>query len=194
LLKTGLKCGDWMNLKEYIEEGIKTRKSINTGEVEEIARIMADALRNGKKIIAFGNGGSAADAQHFVAELVGKFLLTRKPYRAIALNTNTSILTAIANDYGYEHTFARQIEALAEKGDIVFGISTSGSSENVVRAIMEANKRGAYTIALTGKSGGKLKAYANKTIFVNSELTPIIQETHIAILHMICMEVEKKLE
>lgn len=183
-----------MTPKEYIEEGIRARQSINIDEIEEVANIMADALKKGKKIIAFGNGGSAADAQHFVAELVGKFLLTRKPYKAIALNTNTSILTAIANDDGYELIFKRQVEALVDKGDIVLGISTSGESENVLYAIVEANRRGAYTIALTGKSGGKLKAYANKTIFVDSELTPIIQETHITILHMLCMELEKKLK
>ncbi|MBC7081645.1 MAG: D-sedoheptulose 7-phosphate isomerase [Thermoplasmatales archaeon] len=183
-----------MNISSYINEGVKARQSINPQEIEEIANIIVSALKNGKKVIAFGNGGSAADAQHFVAELVGKFLISRKPYKAIALTTNTSILTAIGNDYGFEEVFSRQIQALADKGDVVIGISTSGSSENVVNAVIEANKRGAYTIALTGKSGGKLKGYANKTIFVNSELTPIIQETHITILHLICMLVERKLE
>ncbi|MEM2935455.1 MAG: SIS domain-containing protein [Candidatus Thermoplasmatota archaeon] len=183
-----------MKIQEYIEEGIRARKSIKEEEMEEIANIVANALKNGKKVIAFGNGGSAADAQHFVAELVGKFFVTRKPYRAIALTTNTSTITAIGNDYSFADIFSRQIEAIVDKGDIVFGISTSGASENVVNAIIEANKRGAYTIALTGKSGGKVKAYANKTIFVNSDKTPIIQETHITILHLICMLVEEKLE
>ena len=138
------------------------------------------------KLIVFGNGGSAADAQHFVAELTGHFMKERKALPAIALTTNTSSLTAIGNDYSYEDIFSRQIQALCRKEDYVVGISTSGNSTNVVKAIEEANSIGAFTLGFTGKSGGKLLGICGNVFHADSDLTSIIQEIHITAIHMIC--------
>ena len=182
-----------MNLKEYLSSGSKARNSVNTSEVEEISRILHKTIMGGGKLVAFGNGGSAADAQHFVAELTGHFLVERKPLPAIALTTNTSALTAIGNDYTYEDIFDRQVKALVTSKDMVFGISTSGNSRNVIKAIQSSNEIGAYTVAMTGMSGGKIKGIAKKMIAVESDFTPIIQEVHIAIIHMVCMELDRLL-
>ncbi len=182
-----------MNLKEYLSSGSKARNSVNVTEVEEVSRILYKTIIGGGKLVTFGNGGSAADAQHFVAELTGHFLVERKPLPAIALTTNTSALTAIGNDYTYEDIFDRQVKALVTAKDMVFGISTSGNSLNVIRAIKSANEIGAYTVAMTGVSGGKLKGIAKKMITVESDFTPVIQEVHIAIIHMICMELDRLL-
>ena len=157
-----------------------------------IADQLIQALRNGNKVLLFGNGGSAADAQHIAAELSGKYTRHRDPLPAIALTTNTSSLTAIANDYGYEAVFARQLQALVAEGDIVIGISTSGSSPNVLLAMEEAKRRGAITIALTGQ-GGKLKELADYVLSVPSTKTPRIQEAHITIGHIICHLVEEEI-
>ncbi len=141
----------------------------------------------------FGNGGSAADAQHIAGELVGKLLLERQALPAIALSTNTSILTALANDYGYETVFSRQVEALVDENDVVIGISTSGNSPSVTEAIKAAIAKGAKTAGLTGGSGGTLAEVADLVIIVPSEVTPRIQEAHITIGHIICEMVEKEL-
>jgi D-sedoheptulose 7-phosphate isomerase len=153
---------------------------------EEAARQLVRALRAGNKLLVFGNGGSAADAQHFAAELVGRFEATRPGLPAIALTTDTSILTAVANDFSYDEVFARQVQALAQPGDVVVGISTSGNSRSVLLGVEEAKRRKAYAIALTGGTGGKLKSAADLCLLAASPRTAHIQETHIALIHAIC--------
>ena len=156
------------------------------------AGAIATALRQGRKILAFGNGGSAADAQHFVAELVGRYLMERRAWPALALSTDTSILTALGNDYGFDRVFARQVEAHGEAGDIALGITTSGNSPNVLRALEEANRRGLVTIALTGRGGGA-GALAAIHLGVDDDRTPRIQEVHNTLLHILCELVEEEL-
>lgn len=157
------------------------------------ARDIVEALQRGRKILSFGNGGSAADAQHIAAELVGRFQAERPALPAIALTVNTSCLTAIANDYSFDQVFARQLEALAVAGDVALGISTSGNSSNVVRAIEFANARGLTTIGLSGKNGGNLKRVAHRCICAPSDVTPRIQEIHILVGHILCEIVEQVL-
>lgn len=175
-----------------IKEKILNRKEILNTIAEVVNEIMG-ALKSDKKILLCGNGGSAADAQHIAAELSGKFYLDRNPLFAEALHTNTSFLTAVANDYSFDDVFARAVRAKGKKGDILIGISTSGNSENVIRAIKTANKLGMITIGLTGKSGGKMKNICKYLIRVPSEDTPRIQEVHILIGHIICEIVEKEI-
>lgn len=162
-------------------------------KIDEITRVIVNAYRENKKVILFGNGGSAADAQHLACELVGKFYLERKALASIALTTNTSELTAIANDYSFNRVFARQVEALVNPGDIVIGITTSGNSLNVIEGIKEAKLHGAIVIGFTGASGGKLKEIVDYLLAVPSEDTPHIQESHIMVGHIICYLVEKEL-
>lgn len=185
-------------ISDYIEKNIQTKKEVLKTRVEVIAQITEEiikAYRRGNKVIWFGNGGSAADAQHLACELVSKFYLERKALASIALTTNTSELTAIVNDYDFDKVFARQVEALAKPGDIVIGISTSGNSLNVIKGIEEAKRHKAIIIAFTGASGGKLKENGNVDylLTVPSEDTPHIQESHIMIGHIICYLVEKEL-
>ena len=157
-----------------------------------VADELVQAFRRGNKLLLFGNGGSAADAQHIAAEFAGKYLRDRDPLPAIALTTNTSSLTAIANDYGYEHIFVKQLKALVSKGDIVIGISTSGNSPNVILAMEEAKRHGAITVALTGQSG-KLRKSADFVLSVASKETPLIQEAHIIIGHILCQLIEEEI-
>jgi D-sedoheptulose 7-phosphate isomerase len=182
-------------IKEYISESIKVKNLLlNKIEVmKDITEVIYSSLKNGKKIIIAGNGGSAADSQHFAAELIGRYKLERRSLPAIALNTDTSILTAIGNDYGFEEIYRRQIESLGEEGDIFVSISTSGNSENLVRAIKEANNKKMKTISLLGKGGGVMKDISNYSLIVPSDNIPRIQETHIFIIHTICEIIEKKL-
>jgi D-sedoheptulose 7-phosphate isomerase len=163
------------------------------GVIIKIAEIIIEAYRNGKKVILFGNGGSAADAQHITAELVGKYYLDRDPLPAVALTTNTSSLTAIGNDYSFDIVFTRQLKALGQKGDVVIGISTSGNSENVIQAFKVAREMGLITVGFTGKSGGKLRSVADHCLCISSDDTPRIQEGHITIGHIICEIVEREL-
>jgi len=156
-----------------------------------LAERTAQALLNGRCVFFCGNGGSAADAQHLAAEFVGRFRLERSPLPSVALTTNSSLLTAIANDYGYEQVFSRQIQAFAKPDDILFGISTSGNSPNVVRAMEEARILGAYTVGLTGRSGGKLREHADLLLNVPSDHPPRIQESHILLGHIYCDLVER---
>jgi D-sedoheptulose 7-phosphate isomerase len=156
-----------------------------------LAKRTSEALLDGHCVFFCGNGGSAADAQHLAAEFVGRFRLERQPLPSMALTTNSSLLTAIANDYGYEEVFSRQIRAFAKRDDILFGISTSGDSLNVWRALKEARVLGVYTVALTGKSGGKLKECADLLLNVPSKETPRIQESHILLGHIYCDLVER---
>lgn len=155
------------------------------------ASYIVDALEKGKKIIFLGNGGSAADAQHLAAELVGRFTRERKGLPAIALTTDSSILTAIANDYGYEQVFSRQIEALAEQGDVVVGISTSGNSPNVLKAMQSAANKGCVLVGFSSKFGGKLLENTDLCVMVPSSVTARIQEMHILIGHIVCDIVEE---
>lgn len=149
------------------------------------------AIKKGHKLLLCGNGGSAADSQHIAAEFVNRFKKDRLPLPAIALTTDTSIITSIANDYGYKYTFSKQVLALGQKGDIIIGISTSGMAENVIEAVKTARAKGLYTIGLTGAGGGRLKDIVNLCIKVPSHDTPRIQETHILIGHLVCDIVEK---
>lgn len=178
---------------KQIEESINL-KGYLLSEAQNLIKIsqqLIRALKNGNKILLCGNGGSAADAQHIAAELAGRFNYDRDSLPAIALTTNTSSLTAIANDYGYEAVFAKQVQGLAKKGDIVIAISTGGNSPNVVLAIEEAKKKEAITIGFVGKQGGKLKELVDYIIHVPSNNTPRIQETHIFVGHIICSLVEE---
>jgi len=159
-------------------------------QFQQIAEIIIASLRNGGTVFWCGNGGSAADSQHMAAELVGRFRRERRALRSIALTTDTSILTALSNDYGYETVFARQLESLCREGDVVIGLSTSGNSENVCRAIAKARELGAQTIVMTGASGGKMKGLAHTCFAAPSSETARIQECHSLAAHMICDYVE----
>lgn len=159
-------------------------------QLEKLAQMIIDALKKGNTVFWMGNGGSAADAQHMAAELVCRFKKERKALASIALNTDTSILTALSNDYQYDIVFSRQLEALCKPSDIVIGLSTSGNSENVVRGMNTAKEIGAYTIAFTGEGGGKLKDLADICIMVPSKNTPRIQEATTLLCHILCEQVE----
>jgi len=161
--------------------------------IEDAGKRIAECLQRGNKVLLCGNGGSAADAQHIAAELVGRFITERKGLPAIALTTDTSILTAVANDYGYDHVFARQVEAHARTGDVLIGISTSGNSDNVLMAIAAAIQVGCTTIGLLGRDGGKLNKMVNQAITVPVQTTAAIQECHIVIGHMWCAMVDAAL-
>ena len=161
--------------------------------VAECALLLIHALQKGHKILTMGNGGSAADAQHFAAEMVGRFLMERKALPAIALTTDTSILTAVGNDYGFDDVFKRQVEALAEPGDVLIGISTSGNSTNIKRAFEVGTEVGAKTIGLLGRDGGEIVSKADFSLTVSSLETPRIQEAHLVIIHILCDLVEKGL-
>jgi D-sedoheptulose 7-phosphate isomerase len=172
-----------------IENSIKVKRSVAETQVsgiEAAAKAIIKSIKGGGKVLVFGNGGSAADSQHFAAELVGRFKKDRKPYGAISLTVNTSTLTAIANDYGYDMSFSRQLEALGKKGDVAFGISTSGNSKNVIEAIKKASDMGILTIGLMGSGGGAMKKECDIPIVVGSNDTPRVQEAHITIIHIIC--------
>lgn len=183
-------------LRQEIEESCSVKCSFSPELLENIRRLAERtvvAYRSGKKVLLMGNGGSAADAQHLAAELVGRFELERKPLPAIALTTDSSILTAVSNDFGFEESFARQVQALAVEGDILIAISTSGKSPNVLRAVDAARQAGCYTAGLTGKSGGGLAARVDLLLAVPSEKTQRIQEAHGLIGHMYCGLVERAL-
>jgi len=183
-------------IREEIKESIRVKRIILerlVPQIKELAEAVTQAYRAKKKVILFGNGGSAADAQHIACELVGRFGKERRALPAIALSTNTSTLTAIGNDYGYEAIFARQVEAFVEEGDIVIGISTSGDATNVLDGLKVAKEKGAKTVGLGGKSGGRLKSLVDLCLVVPSDSTPRIQEAHITIGHIICSIVEKEL-
>jgi D-sedoheptulose 7-phosphate isomerase len=163
------------------------------GAVVRAADLIAGALRDGGKVLAFGNGGSAADATHFAAELVGRYLLERDGLPAISLSDNASALTAISNDYGYERVFARQVEALGRRGDVALGISTSGRSANVLAGLSAARGGGLATVALTGGDGGAMRDAAEVCIVVPSGETPRVQEGHTLVTHILCELVERAL-
>lgn len=168
------------------------RMTADVAPVVAVAEAISQSLRQGGSVLVFGNGGSAADAQHFAAELLGRFEQERRAWPAMALTTDTSALTAIGNDYGFDRVFARQLEALGKRGDVAIGISTSGNSPNVLRALETGTERGLITVALTGRGGeaGKLAAHH---IAVQETRTARVQEVHATLLHVICELVEKDL-
>lgn len=185
-------------IQKYIKKSIKTKEEILSSDnilkaVESAVKIIVEAYRNEKKVLFAGNGGSAADAQHLAAELVSKFNLDRPALNAIALTTNTSILTAVGNDYSHEYVFPRQIQAYGSNGDIFVAISTSGNSKNIIKSIEEAKNRGLRVIGLTGKNPCLMDSLVDCIIKVPSVETPIIQEAHIMLGHIICALVEEKL-
>ncbi|MDT8440435.1 MAG: D-sedoheptulose 7-phosphate isomerase [Desulfuromonadales bacterium] len=163
------------------------------GTIDRCACLLVDALRDGRKVLVMGNGGSAADAQHLAAELVGRFLLERRALPAIALTTDSSILTAVGNDYGFDQVFRRQVEALAQPGDVVIGISTSGNSPNVLLALQAARAIGCTTVGLLGRDGGKIAPLVDLNLTVAAQQTPHIQEVHGLVVHVLCEQVEKRL-
>lgn len=180
-------------IKNEFEEHLETSKrsmDLIIEQIESAAKICIDGLENNGKIILFGNGGSAADSQHIAAELVSRYKTERIGLSAIALTTDTSILTAIGNDYGFDRIFVRQIEALAKPEDVVIGISTGGTSENVVNALKLAKEIGSQTIGLSGRDGGKFNDICDVNVIVPSSDTPRIQEMHIFIGHTICQLID----
>jgi len=181
-------------IQEILLESIHVKEQIlrtEISKIKHIADIIIEALKKGGKVILFGNGGSAADAQHIAAEFIGRFKKDRSALAAVALTTNTSVLTSLANDYGYEVVFAKQVEALAQKNDVVIGISTSGKAKNVALALKQAKKIGIKSIALTGGDGGDIAKIADIALIVPSGITARIQETHITVGHIICELVEQ---
>ncbi|MCF7888371.1 MAG: D-sedoheptulose 7-phosphate isomerase [Candidatus Omnitrophica bacterium] len=174
------------------QDALEVLKKLS-GKINDIALLCQKALENGNKIIFFGNGGSAADSQHLAAEFVGRFQRNRKPLASLALSVNSSILTAVANDFGFQEVFSRQISCLGKPGDIAFGISTSGNSPNVLAALGEAKKNKMHTVAFLGKDGGKIADYVDLPLIISVDQTPRIQEVHILAGHIICELVEQAL-
>ena len=189
-------AGDPDLLRRTIDETVALHQRVRDtagGVVSEAAALIVAALRAGGKLLVFGNGGSAADAQHVAAELVGRFERERAAMAAVALTADTSVLTSLANDYGFDRVFARQVEGLGRPGDVVLGVTTSGRSANVVAALEAARARGLRTIAVTGRDGGAAAAAADVHVNVASDSTPRIQEVQRTLLHVLCELVERGL-
>jgi D-sedoheptulose 7-phosphate isomerase len=165
----------------------------NAEVLSQVVKVVVNAFKGGNKVLLFGNGGSAADAQHIAAEFVNRFLIERPPLPAIALTTDTSILTSISNDYGYVDSFSKQIKALGKEGDVAIGISTSGSAANVIKALKVAREMGLRTVGLAGMDGGELAKIVDLAVVVDSQVTPRIQEVHITIGHVLCEMVDRML-
>lgn len=180
------------SLREHLQ-AIQALLDSRLGEIEAAGRLICEALGAGNKILLCGNGGSAADAQHIAAELVGRYEQHRRAFPAVSLTTDTSALTALSNDYGYAEVFARQVEALATAGDVLIAISTSGKSPNIIKAAEKAREIGCKTIALTGCSGEPLTSYCDLAVVVPSERTSRVQEAHITIGHLWCEMVDSNL-
>jgi D-sedoheptulose 7-phosphate isomerase len=179
-------------LLRSIDVKVKT-VDVCTDSVAQAAEMLIECLKSGHKVLLCGNGGSAADSQHMACELVGRFLVDRRALAAIALTTDTSILTAIANDYDYEQVFQRQVQALGQPGDVLLALSTSGNTVNVLKAADAARRQGMKVVALTGETGGQLKNLCDCLIAVPSTMTPHVQESHITVLHVLCELVDKAL-
>ena len=180
--------GDSILVKQYILESEDFIQKIR-----EVSSLLIDTFKTGNKVLLCGNGGSAADAQHIAAELSGRFYFDRLPLPAEAMHVNTSYLTAVANDYGYDEVYARYLKGVGQKGDVLIGISTSGNSENIIRAQKVAQEKEMKIISFTGESGGKMKALSDVLLNVPSEVTPRIQEAHIMLGHIVCELVEDAL-
>ena len=183
-------------INDYIDSHLQTLAALRESaeDIASMAAICVEALRAGHKILICGNGGSAADAQHFAAELVGRFVDERPALAAIALTTDTSALTAIANDYGYDAVFSRQVAGLAQSGDVLLAISTSGNSVSVLNACEQAKSMGCHVIGLTGRDGGALKAHCRALVIAASQDTAHIQEVHIVVIHLLCALIEERLD
>lgn len=182
------------NVIEEQIENLKRLREINySKKIEDISKVIVECLKSGNKILIAGNGGSASDAQHFAGEIVGRFLLERKGLACICLNTDTSVITCIANDYSYDDIFSRQIEGIGKKGDIFIGISTSGNSKNVIKAVEKSKEMGITTIGFLGKDGGKLKKIVDDALILPYKSTARVQEHHIMSVHLICEIVEKEM-
>jgi D-sedoheptulose 7-phosphate isomerase len=183
-------------ITSIIQESIAVKQAILENQtlldnIQRAADICTKAFQNDKKVLFCGNGGSAADAQHIAAEFSGRFYRDRAPLFAEALHVNTSYLTAVANDYSFDVVYARMVEAMGREGDVLFGISTSGNSKNIVAAMQKAQEKGLFTIAMTGHSGGRLKNCCDLLLNIPSDNTPRIQEAHIMVGHIVCELVEK---
>ena len=181
-------------IKDILLESIQVKEELlrdYVGQIKDIADLIIDCLKKGGKVMLCGNGGSAADSQHIAAEFIGRFKRDRSALAAISLTTNTSVLTSLANDYGYDVVFSKQVEALAQKNDILIGISTSGKAKNVALALKQAKKNNLKTIALTGGDGGELAKLADVSFIVPSAITARVQEAHITVGHIICELVEQ---
>lgn len=184
-------------MKELIEAEFRAHLKVAeavfalSDEVEKVARILLDSIKSGGKILICGNGGSAADAQHFAAELTGRYKKERRGLPAIALSVDTSALTAIGNDYGFDFVFSRQVEALANKGDVIFGISTSGNSANVLNAFKVGKDKNCKIIGLSGRDGGKMQSLCDINLIMPDNDTPRIQELHILVIHILCDIIER---
>ncbi len=184
-------------VKRIFTDSLELHRAVLSDEdflssVSAASELIVDALKSGGKVLVAGNGGSAADSQHFVAELVGRFEKERKGLPALALSTNTSSLTALANDYSYDDVFSRQLTALGKRGDVFFGITTSGNSPNIVKALKSAREMGIKTIGLLGKGGGKCLNLCDVPIVVPHKVTARIQEVHILVIHTICAVVDSE--
>jgi len=183
------------DIKRIFQESMAVKEGALEKNIDEIAatvKLFVRTLKKRNKIMFFGNGGSAADSQHIAAEFIGRFQKERQALPAMALTTDTSILTALGNDYTYDIVFSRQIEGLARRGDIAFGISTSGNSQNVIEGIKQAKKMGVKTVSLTGGHGGKLAKLTDISLIVPSKVTARVQESHLCIAHTICELVENQ--
>jgi D-sedoheptulose 7-phosphate isomerase len=183
-------------VKKQLQQSIATLQAVLADDqlsdtLVAIGKLTAEAMQSGHKLLVAGNGGSAADAQHLVAEFVVRLTVNRPALRAIALTTDSSILTATGNDFGYDQLFSRQVEALAQPGDIFLGISTSGNSPNIVKALCQAKKMGVATIGFTGNDGGQMRSLCDHNIIIPSAVTMNIQESHLALEHIFCMVVER---
>jgi D-sedoheptulose 7-phosphate isomerase len=183
-------------IRGAIRESIEVKSDLlnqHVSTIADLSRLLIEALRAGKKLVLFGNGGSAADAQHVAAELVNRFQMDRNPLPAIALTTDTSILTSVGNDLAFDELFSRQVRALVQRGDVAVGISTSGNSSNVINGIIAAKEKGAVTVGFTGRSGGRLKDLVGTCCHVSSESTARIQEAQITIWHALCEVIEREM-
>jgi D-sedoheptulose 7-phosphate isomerase len=186
------------DIKRILQASIATKQQIVENDtllavIEQVTKVIVEAFRNGNKVLFCGNGGSAADAQHLAAEFSGRFYSDRNPLPSEALHCNTSYLTAVANDYGYDVVYSRMIKGIGRPGDVLIGLSTSGNSKNIVKAIEQASELGMISVSLTGSTGGAMKDISNYLINVPSNDTPRIQESHITIGHIICELVEREL-
>ena len=182
---------DYLSLIEEHERAIAALKTDCLTDISRFAEACREAIAAGHTVYLMGNGGSACDCQHFAAELVGRFQKERRAMASVALTTDTSILTALANDYGYDAVFVRQVEALVKAGDVVVGITTSGNSSNILKALAKAREFGAVTVGLTGRTGGQMKDLCDICIRIPADVTARIQEAHLLIEHMVCQRLEE---
>ena len=182
---------DYLSLIEEHERAIAALKTECLTDISRFAEACREAIAGGHTVYLMGNGGSACDCQHFAAELVGRFQKERRAMASVALTTDTSILTALANDYGFEAVFVRQVEALVQAGDVVVGITTSGNSPNILKALAKARELGAVTVGLTGRTGGKMKELCDICIRIPSDVTARVQEAHLLVEHLVCQRLEE---